>query len=130
VQKELAERIARDKKESLLSLSVKAFGTPSYVKTVKRGHFTPPPKVDSAIIKVTNINHDFFGAFNQDLFFQVIKAGFSSKRKQLAPNLKHLFPVFATKTALKEIGLPTTIRAEDVSLEQWYQLIMQLQSTI
>src|SRR5690606_15015371 len=46
IQKELAERIARDKKESLLSLSVKVFGEPTYVTTVKRGHFTPPPKVD------------------------------------------------------------------------------------
>lgn len=127
VQKELAERIARDKKESLLSLSVKAFGIPTYITTVNRGHFTPPPKVDSAIIKVTDINHSYFDTFSQDLFFQVIRAGFGSKRKQLAPNLRQLFPVTTTKSALEEIALPTAVRAEDLSLQDWYQLIVRLQ---
>ena len=54
VQREVAERIvARDGKESLLSLSVKAYGKPKIIKIVKKGNFFPPPKVDSAIIKIT-----------------------------------------------------------------------------
>lgn len=56
VQREVAERIARDKKESLLSLSIKVFGEPKYVKTIGKGNFTPPPKIDSAIIAITNIS--------------------------------------------------------------------------
>src|SRR6056297_1495077 len=56
VQKEVAQRIARDPKESILSMSVKVFGDPSYICTIKRGHFTPPPAVDSAIVAVHNIN--------------------------------------------------------------------------
>src|SRR5690606_300861 len=52
VQKEVAKRIVsdaeRNEKESLLSLSVKVYGTPKYVKTVSRGHFAPAPNVDSA----------------------------------------------------------------------------------
>ncbi len=129
VQKELAQRIARDKKESLLSLSVKVFGDAKYVSTIKRGHFTPPPKVDSAIIAVSNINNEYFDIFDKTLFFNVIKAGFASKRKQLAPNLKGLFPVEATKHALDSTGLPVTSRAEDLPLSSWYQLITKLSST-
>src|SRR3989344_5005703 len=54
LQREVAERIiAKDGKESLLSLSVKAYGEPEVIKIVKRGNFFPPPKVDSAIIKIT-----------------------------------------------------------------------------
>jgi 16S rRNA (adenine1518-N6/adenine1519-N6)-dimethyltransferase len=130
IQKELAERIARDPKESLLSLSVKAFGTPQYVTTVKRGHFTPPPKVDSAIIAVRDISHSFFKNFEKALFFKVIKAGFASKRKQLAPNLRDLYPVDTSKQALEAIGLPATSRAEDLSLSHWSQLLTKLSSTI
>jgi 16S rRNA (adenine1518-N6/adenine1519-N6)-dimethyltransferase len=55
IQKELAVRIARGKKASLLSLSVAAFGEPKYNKTVGRGHFHPSPKVDSAIFTVNKI---------------------------------------------------------------------------
>jgi len=64
VQKEVAERIAVRKKkplgsargkESILSLSVKAFGTPRYIKTVPRGAFAPVPNVDSAILAIENI---------------------------------------------------------------------------
>ena len=57
VQKEVAQRIvARDTKESILSLSVKAYGTPKYMMKVGKRFFTPAPKVDSAIIAVTDIS--------------------------------------------------------------------------
>jgi 16S rRNA (adenine1518-N6/adenine1519-N6)-dimethyltransferase len=61
VQKEVAERIvAKNKKESLLSISVKAYGTPKLIKIVKAGSFTPAPKVDSAILLIDDISRDFF----------------------------------------------------------------------
>ena len=63
-QKEVAQRIARDKKESLLSLSVKAYGLPRYIKTVSRGNFSPSPKVDSAIIAVYNISKEHFATID------------------------------------------------------------------
>ena len=56
VQKEVAQRIvARDGKESILSVSVKAFGAPKLVDTVPPGAFTPPPTVDSAILAIENV---------------------------------------------------------------------------
>ena len=61
VQKEIADRIiARDGKESLLSLSVKAYGTPKKIMKVEKENFSPQPKVDSAILLVDNISKDFF----------------------------------------------------------------------
>src|SRR3989344_4133317 len=57
VQKEVAERImAKDGKESILSISIKAYGEPEYGGTIKAGSFYPKPKVDSAIIAIRNIS--------------------------------------------------------------------------
>ena len=55
VQKEVAERIASAEKESILSLSVKIFGSPKYIETIKAEHFDPVPKVDSAILAIYDI---------------------------------------------------------------------------
>lgn len=56
-QKEVAERIvASDGKESVLSISVKTYGVPTYVQTVLAHEFLPPPKVDSAILHISDIS--------------------------------------------------------------------------
>jgi 16S rRNA A1518/A1519 N6-dimethyltransferase RsmA/KsgA/DIM1 with predicted DNA glycosylase/AP lyase activity len=61
VQKEVAKRIvAADKKESILSISVKAYGEPKYIDTVPKRFFRPMPKVDSAIILIDKISKRFF----------------------------------------------------------------------
>ena len=127
VQKEVAERIARSKKESILSLSVKAYGDPKYIKTVKAGSFSPPPSVDSAILAISNISSkNLKNAKEEAQFFKVIKAGFAQKRKTLIGNLS----AFGTKDALKEIfaklKLPEMVRAEDVPLDKWFRLVHEL----
>jgi 16S rRNA (adenine1518-N6/adenine1519-N6)-dimethyltransferase len=114
VQKEVAERIARSKKESILSLSVKVFGTPKYVSTVKRGNFAPPPKVDSAILAITNISRAHFVGTSEERFFELVKAGFGQKRKTLAGNLKRVFG--------DSLGVEDKVRAEDVPLAEWLEL--------
>ncbi len=123
VQKEVAERIiARDKKESLLSISVKAYGTPTYIKTVKAGSFTPAPKVDSAILLIGNISRDFFKGISEERFFEILHAGFAHKRKQLFSNLKSVFEETKLKEKMKMLGIPENIRAEDMPLENWKKL--------
>ena len=68
VQKEVAQRIV-SMKESILSLSVKAYGTPRLVEKVSRTHFSPPPSVDSAILAVNNISRTFFDCISEESFF-------------------------------------------------------------
>lgn len=122
VQKEIAERIARDPKESLLSLSVKVFGDPTYICTVKRGHFTPPPKVDSAIIAVRNIHQSFASPTERDHFFTLLKTGFGQKRKQLLGNLSTLYPRISIQAVFNNLPLSHTTRAEDLTLRDWQAL--------
>jgi 16S rRNA (adenine1518-N6/adenine1519-N6)-dimethyltransferase len=122
IQKEVAERIARSKKESLLSLSVKAYGEPQYIKTVPRGAFSPAPKVDSAVLRVRDISRaNFKNKLTEQRFFDLIHAGFAQKRKLLVRNLENVLGTKAPE-ALQQAGIPQNARAEDVPLEQWLHL--------
>lgn len=139
VQKEVAERvIAQDKKESILSISVKAYGNPKIIKKVPARYFSPAPKVDSAILLIDDISKDFFDkiiaeksaflktdikgnltkaellSLAEKKFFTLVKQGFSQKRKMLKNNLKMLDTRCLTKCGVKE-----NARAEDLTLENW-----------
>lgn len=135
IQKEVADRIiARNGKESILSLSVKAYGVPKIVAKVSRGNFSPPPSVDSAILLVEDISKEFFTlnnvegfrGFEEKMFFKVVKAGFASKRKFLANNLAVVFEKDSVLHALETCGLSTKVRAEDVPLLKWGALAHKL----
>lgn len=131
IQKEVADRImARDKYESLLSLSVKAFGTPSVVAKVPRGAFSPPPKVDSAILKISPLSRDNFKRVSEKIFFVLIHAGFAHKRKKLFPNLKAYFEESALSTAFLKEKLSPDIRAERLTLENWLSLAQSLKNFV
>ncbi|XKT74649.1 MAG: 16S rRNA (adenine(1518)-N(6)/adenine(1519)-N(6))-dimethyltransferase RsmA [Patescibacteria group bacterium UBA2163] len=121
VQKEVAERIARAQKESLLSLSVKAFGEPQYVRTVKAGSFNPPPNVDSAILAVHGISRDIFSKNKEKLFFELLHAGFGQKRKTLLGNLKRsgITEHATLEDIWAQLNLDVNVRAEDVPLTTW-----------
>ncbi len=130
VQKEVADRIvARDGKESILSISVKAYGTPHYIHTVKAGSFNPPPKVDSAILHISTISKNFFKTFSEEHFFTIVRGGFAHKRKLLSSNLREIFPTLEL-SRLQDIfstcGIDAKSRAEDVTLAQWHSLAKNL----
>lgn len=127
VQKEVAERIARSKKESLLSLSVKVYGEPSYCFTVPRGAFVPAPNVDSAVLHIASISRDSFATKGEeDRFFEVIRAGFAHKRKRLAKNLEERWSRDSVLNAFTVAGLDTNARAEDLTLALWMTLVKAL----
>jgi 16S rRNA (adenine1518-N6/adenine1519-N6)-dimethyltransferase len=127
VQKEVAERIvARDKRESILSLSVKVYGEPKYIEMVKAGSFSPAPNVDSAIISIENISKNFFSGFSEENFFKMVRAGFKSKRKKLSSNLSELFDKAKVVSTFKDLGLDENIRAENLSTEDWQKLAQML----
>lgn len=131
VQKEVATRIvARDKKESILSIAVKVYGAPKLVKKVPARYFTPAPKVDSAILSIQNISgNNFTGKISEKHFFEIVRAGFAHKRKILAGNLKELFGE-KTFTILENADVSKNARAEDLSLKQWLSIAEPLNGSI
>lgn len=125
VQKEVAERIvARDNKESILSLSVKAYGTPKYIMKVHKRFFSPSPKVDSAIISINNISNSNFKDKNiEESFFKLIKDAFSHKRKVLRKNLEEGGNNLITiDKVFEKINIDSKSRAEDIPFEKWMEL--------
>lgn len=145
VQKEVADRMValgnngmsstkesqNGAKESLLSLSVKLYGTPKRISVVPKGAFVPAPSVDSAIISIENISRKITKE-REKQFFDMIHAAFSHKRKRLAKNLESL-AIFDQKISsiewekhLEAIGLDKNIRAEDISVEKYIQLLDRL----
>ncbi|MBM3260823.1 ribosomal RNA small subunit methyltransferase A [Candidatus Kaiserbacteria bacterium] len=127
IQKEVAQRIvAHDKKESILSISVKAYGRPRIVAKVGKGCFNPPPSVDSAIIAIEDISKDFFSGFDEQSFFKVVRAGFASKRKYLGNNLAVIFEKERVSQVFAALDIAEKTRAEDVPLQKWKLLTLQL----
>jgi 16S rRNA (adenine1518-N6/adenine1519-N6)-dimethyltransferase len=129
IQKEVAERIvARDKKESVLSIAVKAYGTPRIVAKVPAGAFVPAPKVDSAIISIEGISRDFFAQCDEQTFFKVLKFIFGKKRKQIGGSLSEFLSDRARAAAILDtIGIDPKTRPEDLILADWKHLTQALE---
>ena len=128
IQKEVAERaVAKGKKESLLSLSIKVYGEPKIVYKVNKGSFNPIPKVDSAVLSIENISRNKFkNQYHEQLFFALIKAGFAHKRKLLISNIKEIFPNINWSNVFEENHLSKNIRAENVTLDTWLRLSLNI----
>lgn len=138
VQREVATRIARDPKESILSLSVKIYGKPTYIETVPAGAFSPPPAVDSAIIHIAHISKEKLAAAAQTIgvqhllferhFFDVVKTGLAAKRKMLRGNLARKWEPRAVASAMEFAQIAPDARGEDVRLEKWITLAQHLKN--
>lgn len=124
VQKEVAERITSNK-ESILSVSVKVYGQPKIIKKVPAKYFSPKPRVDSAILLIDKISKDFFRDINEKKFFELVKKGFSGKRKMLKNNLG-----LSNTECLTGCEIPEKARAEDLSPENWKCLYKNLYNLI
>lgn len=125
IQKEVAERIvSRDGKESILSMSIKLFGTPTYITKVGRQYFSPSPKVDSAVILISDINReDVISGEYEEKFFEIIKIAFGQKRKQAIKNLRKISSRDSWESIFNDLGINVQARAEDISFIRWVQII-------
>lgn len=128
VQKEVAERIAAEPGDmSVLAVATQVQATAEIIRIVPPSSFIPAPKVDSAVIRITRrpemLTHDLKS------FMRLVKIGFASKRKQLqktvAPQYKRTPQEIAT--LLEQIGLPSTARPQELSVQQWEQLRLSLE---
>jgi len=125
VQKEVAERIcAKPPDMSLLAVSVQFYAKAEIVGYVSKKAFWPVPKVDSAIIKIAPLIYADRKKIDADLFFKIVKAGFSQPRKQLLNNfangLKIKKDLIQNWLLKNKIG--PTRRAETLSMQDWINL--------
>jgi 16S rRNA (adenine1518-N6/adenine1519-N6)-dimethyltransferase len=124
IQKEVAQRICSKPPEmNLLAASVQFYAEPKIINYIKKTAFWPVPKVDSAIIKI-QITKSKLQNTDKELFFKIIKAGFSQPRKQLLNNLSRGLKIDkkAAESWLRQNNLHPTQRAETLSMENWFSL--------
>lgn len=128
IQKEVADRIvAKDKKNSLLSLAVDFYASSKVVDYVGKENFYPMPKVDSAILYIYDIKKWSYDV-DEKKTWQIIKRGFAKKRKKLFNNLltdqdikkDNLSKVFAN------LQIDQNIRAEKLTKDQWLEIVREL----
>ena len=131
IQKEVAARVvAQPGKMSLLSVAVQFYGAPSISIQVSRNNFWPEPNVDSAVLKIKDIGKDINGyqqlldGLSIKTFFQVVKVGFSSRRKQIHNNLSSGFNKSKdeAKKILIKSGIKSSLRPQDLTIEQWIKI--------
>jgi 16S rRNA (adenine1518-N6/adenine1519-N6)-dimethyltransferase len=133
VQKEVAQAIAAPPGHmSLLSVSVQLYGKPTIVDYIKPQSFYPPPKVDSAIVRVDLYERPPVAIADEAKFFSIVRGGFSAPRKQLRNSLAlglEMSTVEAT-SLLEEAGIEQKRRAETLNLDEWarvYGVIVEKQ---
>jgi 16S rRNA (adenine1518-N6/adenine1519-N6)-dimethyltransferase len=124
VQKEIGERlIAQPKTKAYGAFSVRMqyLATCEWICDVPRKAFSPPPKVDSVVIRLSpqTINYPVNNPKQLDT---LIKLGFANRRKMLRNNLKSIIPVENLEENLLSLQINPQARAEELSLIQWIDL--------
>jgi 16S rRNA (adenine1518-N6/adenine1519-N6)-dimethyltransferase len=129
VQREVAERIVAAPGElSLLAVSVQFYGRPRIVARIPAGAFVPPPKVDSAVVRIDTHPAPPVEVADVEAFFRVVRAGFGQKRKQIKNSLAAGLGVSAGEAtaALARAGIDPQRRAQTLSLAEWAGLTHEI----
>jgi 16S rRNA (adenine1518-N6/adenine1519-N6)-dimethyltransferase len=125
VQKEVAQRIAaKPGAMSLLSVTAQFYWSVSLDRLVEAELFTPPPKVDSQIVSLVHRKSPLFPDIVPKLLFRIVKAGFGERRKTLRNSLSGGLQLSKEQTEdlLHQAGIDHTLRAQNLTLEQWHAL--------
>jgi 16S rRNA (adenine1518-N6/adenine1519-N6)-dimethyltransferase len=125
IQREVAQRIvAKPPDMSLLAVSVQYFARPEIIARIPAGAFYPPPKVDSAILRLRPWDRPPVDAPDDDAFFSVVRAGFGQRRKQLRNSLRANLGLAQDRVdaILAQAGVDAQRRAETLTLAEWAQV--------
>ena len=129
VQKEVAERFcakAGSDGYGAITASIGYYASVKRLFTVKAGSFDPKPKVDSAVIRFDLYDKSPVNPKDKSIFFDVIKAAFSQRRKTLLNTLYSYFGSFVSKDEIAEIirslGLKDTVRGEELDIKVFSQI--------
>jgi len=126
VQSEVAERICAEPGDmSLLALSVQVYGQPQVTAHIPAEAFYPAPEVDSAVVRVDLYPTPRIPEQFLDVFFRLVKAGFSQKRKTLRNSMAGGLGWAPSQAAqlLQNAGIDPIRRAETLSISEWEQLV-------
>ena len=126
VQREVALRLTAEpgrRDYGYLSVLTQFYTTPALLEPIPRGAFQPPPKVESALVRLTPPGaRERLAVAEPDAFLVFLQTCFRHKRKTLLNNLREVCPPDRVQAAMAETGLTVRSRAEELTLEQFAKL--------
>ncbi len=131
VQKEAAERLCAkvgSRESGAVTVAVDYYAEAEILFEVGRDSFMPPPNVDSAVIKLNIRSNPPVEVLDEKKFFSLVKACFAQRRKTLVNTVSNTtnYSKENLKTALLELGLSETVRAEQLTIEELANLSNKL----
>ena len=134
VQREVAERIVAapgSKEYGAFSVAVQYHAQPEIIATVPPEAFWPQPKVDSAVIRILVCDTPTIKTIDEEIFFSVVRGGFSKRRKTILRALSMAGKTFpklsriredSIRQVLLEVGVDSKRRAETLSLNEFSKI--------
>jgi len=127
VQKEAALRLCAKvgtRESSAVTVAVNYYSEPQMLFHVSRGSFMPAPNVDSAVIRLDVSQEPRVEVKNEKMFFKVVKAAFSQRRKTVLNSIASGMGISKTEVekALSDSGIMLTARAEQLTLEDFAKI--------
>ncbi len=131
VQKEVAERWTASTGASLSTVAVQVFATASVAMTIPASAFTPPPKVDSALVLLEVREHPAVRVDDINAFFRFVEAVFQFRRKQLGGALGRISGSGSAEAAarLRDAGIDPQRRPQTLSLAEWEAVFVGFAAT-
>lgn len=130
VQKEAADRLCArvgSREAGAVTVAVKYYAEPQVLFSVGRGSFMPAPKVDSAVIRLDIREDVAVDRAYEKRFFSAVRAGFNQRRKTMTNALSSGgFDKAFVANALSAAGLPISVRAEALTMEEWQSFVAKL----
>ena len=130
VQKEAAERLTappRTKPRYPLGVTLEVMGQAEIVLSVPPTAFRPAPKVDSALMKIT-LPGRHPDLPRNELWRQLLRRGFSQRRKKLSKNLRNWRPDLSWDEIFQKAFIQENARAEELSVSQWMAMLQVLEA--
>ncbi len=127
VQKEAAQRLCApigSRESGAVSVAVAYYGQAKTLFQVARGSFMPAPNVDSAVIQITLHKKKPWEVTDEKMFFRMVKAGFSQRRKQLSGVLAGglSIPKARMQDVFAQAEIPANVRIEALTMEELVRL--------
>lgn len=127
-QKEVGQRMLakhRTPDYGLLTVIAQAFWKIEHLMDVGPKDFYPPPQIASRVLTFQRLEADIE---NPQKFLALVKVAFSQRRKFMAKNLSQIYPKEQVIAALGKLGIKETVRAEELSVEQFIQLYNEVKA--
>ncbi|MDY2919271.1 MAG: 16S rRNA (adenine(1518)-N(6)/adenine(1519)-N(6))-dimethyltransferase RsmA [Anaerococcus sp.] len=129
VQKEVADRMLadeNDKEYSSLSVFIKFYADAQKITNVPKSVFMPKPKIDSTVLRLSLRKYD--EEVDRERLFALVKAGFNKRRKTILNSLSDVYSKDELSLAFEKVGINKTLRAENLSLDDYINLTNVLNS--